>query len=135
MSPEGVFILGGRSCPRRAERSRNLGKMLVASGGIALQSRKFPLRRKLRGFALMYCADSFCGEGVLAREGGMVACFTESAGGFWRKHPPATNSPSKVLEKRDIGRDFRVSGGFLRKVGRGIHCRIRDNLPENNRYS
>ena len=37
MSPEGVFILGGRSCPRRAERSRNLGKMLVASGGIALR--------------------------------------------------------------------------------------------------
>ena len=37
LSPEGVFILGGRSCPRRAERSRDLGKMLVASGGIALR--------------------------------------------------------------------------------------------------
>ena len=41
----------------------------------------------------------------------MVACLAVSAGGFWRKHPPATNSPSRVLEKRDIGRDFRVSGG------------------------
>ena len=27
----------------------------------------------------------------------MVACLAESAGGFWRNHPPATEPPSRVV--------------------------------------
>lgn len=42
LSPEGVFILGGRSCPRRAERSRDLGKMLVRSGESTLRRQNDP---------------------------------------------------------------------------------------------
>ena len=40
-----------------------------------------------------------------------------------------------VRKTRYRARFSRLGRVFLRKVGKGIHRRIRGNLPENNRYS